>query len=77
MKHDVFDRRKTQGLAFWGRKTPLREARGLTPWFWARTGLEPGLSREDRSRTQPLQGASSVCQPIGQSDDGAPFGWSA
>ncbi len=29
-------------------KKPLREARGLTPWFWARTGLEPGLSRENR-----------------------------
>ena len=53
-----------------GAKKPLREARGLTPWFWARTGLEPGLSREGRSRTRPSQGASSMCQPTGRSDDG-------
>ena len=32
---------KNPGACFWGRKKPLREARGLTPWFWARTGLEP------------------------------------
>ena len=39
-----------------------------TPWFWASTGLEP------RFRTRCLQGASFACQPIGQSDDGGPFG---
>ena len=32
------------------------------------TGLEP------RSRSRCLWGASSVCQPTGPSDDGAPFG---
>ena len=35
-----------------------------TPWFWASTGLEPRC----------LQGASSACQPTGQSDDGGPSG---
>ena len=33
---------------FLGPQKTVREARGLTPWFWARTGLEPGLSRENR-----------------------------
>ena len=43
------------GTCFWGRKKPLREARGLTPWFWARTGLEPGLSRENRLFTLKIK----------------------
>ena len=112
---------KPRDVFFGAGKKPLREARGLTPWFWARTGLEPGLSRENRLftlhsqhhslpqetltydilpnlkclsqgsnlplqssgevpavlagvRTRCLRGASSVCQPTGQSDDGGPFG---
>ena len=104
---------KNPGTCFGGRKTPLREARGLTPWFWARTGLEPHpqdqvpregvqsasavlrgnpyrrqltsrnsysartrlkVPRLSRVRTRCLRGASSVCQPTGQSDDGGPFG---
>ena len=40
---------ETLGRVFGGGKKNLLEARGLTPWFWARTGLEPSLSREDRS----------------------------
>ena len=40
---------------FLGPKKPLREARGLTSWFWARTGLEPGLSRENRLFTLKIK----------------------
>ena len=40
-KNGPFSRRKTQGRVFGAEKKTLREARGLTPWFWARTGLEP------------------------------------
>ena len=31
---------------------------------------------EAGDRTRLLKGASSACQPIGQSDDGGPFGYS-
>ena len=32
-KNTIFSFVKTLGRVFWGHKKPLREARGLTPWF--------------------------------------------
>ena len=40
-KNGLFSAPKHPGACLGGRKKPLREARGLIPWFWARTGLEP------------------------------------
>ena len=50
----LFSRRKNPGVFFGGREKALREARGLTPWFWGRPGLEPGASRMRRPRANPL-----------------------
>ena len=49
----VFNYGKTQGRVLGPKKT-LREARGLTPWFWGRPGLEPGASRMRRPCANPL-----------------------
>ena len=62
--------RKNLGACFWGRKKPLREARGLTPWFWARTGLEP--HPQDQVPREGVQSASAVLRgnPYHQSSPG-------
>ena len=59
---------KHPGACFWRHKTAPAGMATRTPWFWARTSLEPW------SRTRCLRGASSACQPTGQSDDGGPSG---
>ena len=47
-RNGLFWQPKNPGTCFWGRKkSPAGSTRTLT-WFWARTGLEPGLSRENR-----------------------------
>ena len=46
--------RKNLGMCLGGHKKNLREARGLTPWFWGRPGLEPGASRMRRPCANPL-----------------------
>ena len=52
---------------FLGPKKNLREARGLTPWFWARTGLEP--HPQDQVPREGVQSASAVLR---HSNQGAP-----
>ena len=57
-RNGLFQPPKNPGACFWGRKKPLREARGLTPWFWARTGLEP--QPQDQVPREGVQSASAV-----------------
>ena len=62
-KISVFSYGKTQGRVFGGIKSPC--GNGHTHSL---------VLGKDRSRTRCLRGASSACQPTGQSDDGGPFG---
>ena len=55
LTESVFLATEKPWACFWGCKKTLREARGLTPWFWARTGLEPGLSRENHLFTLKIK----------------------
>ena len=59
----VFSHGKTLGCYFSCRKSPCRNG-----------DTHSLVLGEDRSRTRVLQGASSACQPTGQSDDGGPSG---
>ena len=69
-RNGLFWPQKNPGACFWGRKKPLREARGLTPWFWARTGLEP--HPQDQVPREGVQSASAVLRgnPYQQSSPG-------
>ena len=62
-QNTVFSHGKTLGCYFSCRKSPC--GNGDTHSL---------VLGEDRSRTRVLRGASSACQPTGQSDDGGPFG---